>query len=60
MESGTGPWALRHRAPRGAQFTQRYPSSIPAEQVYVINGIEAATVMPRGTLLKRVVGGVGR
>lgn len=44
----------------GAQFTQRYPSSIPAEQVYVINGIEAATVMPRGTLLKRVVGGVGR
>ncbi len=44
----------------GAQFTQRYPSSIPAEQVYVINGIQAATVMPRGTLLKRVVGGVGR
>lgn len=44
----------------GAQFTQRYPSSIPAEQVYVINGIDAATVMPRGTLLKRVVGGVGR
>ena len=44
----------------GAQFAQRYPSSIPAEQVYIINGIEATTVVPRGTLLKRVVGGVGR
>jgi predicted Zn-dependent protease len=43
----------------GATFVQRYPSSIPAEQVYIINGIEAATSIPRGTLLKRVMGGVG-
>jgi predicted Zn-dependent protease len=44
----------------GAQFAQRFPSSIPAEQVYIINGIEATTTLPRGTLVKRVVGGVAR
>ncbi len=41
----------------GAAFVQRWPSTIPAEQVYIINGIEAATTLPRGTLLKRVTGG---
>lgn len=40
------------------QFTQRYPSSIPAEQVYIINGVQASTLIPKGTLFKRVVGGL--
>lgn len=39
-------------------FTQRYPSSIPAAQVYIINGVDASTSFPRGTLVKRVTGGV--
>ena len=42
----------------GLVFTQRFPSSIPAEQVYIINGIEATTSMPRGAIMKRVVGGL--
>jgi len=42
----------------GATFVQRYPSSISAEQVYIINGMTATTSIPRGTLVKRVVGGV--
>lgn len=42
----------------GQAFVQRYPSSIPAEEVYIINGIDASTSLPRGTLLKRVTGGV--
>ena len=42
----------------GATFVQRYPSSIPAEQVYIANGIDANTSLPQGTLMKRVVGGV--
>ena len=41
-------------------FVQRYPSSIPAQQVYIINGVEANTTLPRGTLVKRVTGGVQR
>jgi predicted Zn-dependent protease len=42
----------------GQVFAQRYPSSIPVEQVYIINGIEATTSMPRGAMMKRVVGGI--
>ncbi len=42
----------------GQAFTRAYPSSIPAEEVYVINGIVAGTNLPRGMLMKRVVGGV--
>ena len=42
----------------GQSFIQRYPSSIPAEEVYLINGIDASTSLPRGTVLKRVVGGL--
>ena len=42
----------------GATFVQRYPSSIPAEQVYIANGIDANTTLPQGTLMKRIVGGV--
>lgn len=48
------------QAMTGQQFAQRYPSSVTAEQVYIINGIEAGTALPRGMVLKRVVGGVGR
>lgn len=44
----------------GAQFAQRYASSAPAAQLYIINGIEATTSLPRGMVLKQVVGGVGR
>jgi predicted Zn-dependent protease len=44
----------------GQQFVQRYPSTVPADRVYVINGIEAGTSLPRGMTLKRVVGGIGR
>lgn len=42
----------------GQTFVQRFPSSIPAEQVYIINGMDASTNIPRGSLMKRVVGGV--
>ncbi len=42
----------------GQTFTQRYPSSIDASQVYIINGIEANTSLPRGAVVKRVVGGL--
>jgi hypothetical protein len=42
----------------GLVFTQRFPSSISAEQVYIINGIEATTSVARGRIMKRVVGGL--
>ncbi len=42
----------------GQAFTQRYPSSVPAEEIYIINGIQAGTNLSRGMLLKRVVGGL--
>lgn len=42
----------------GQTFGQRFPSSIPVEQLYIINGIDAGTNVARGTILKRVVGGL--
>lgn len=42
------------QAMTGAQFVQRYPSAVPAEAVYIANGIEANTTLPRGTLVKRI------
>lgn len=42
----------------GAQFVQRYPSSVSAELVYIINGMDGSTNIPRGTLVKRVTGGM--
>ena len=42
----------------GQGFTQRYPSSVPADEIYIINGIQAGTNLSRGMLLKRVVGGL--
>jgi predicted Zn-dependent protease len=45
------------RIPRAmtiAQFHQAYPSTIPVEQVALINGADASTTLPAGTLVKRV------
>ena len=36
------------------QFHQTYPSTIPVAQVALINGVEANTTLPAGTLVKRV------
>lgn len=45
------------QAMTGAQFVSRYPSSVAAEEVLLINGLEATTPVAKGTLLKRVTGG---
>ena len=45
------------RLPRAmtiAQFHQAYPSTIPVEQVALINGADVSTTLPAGTLVKRV------
>ncbi|HET9451944.1 MAG TPA: M48 family metalloprotease, partial [Aggregicoccus sp.] len=39
------------------QFHQRYPSTVPLEQVALINGLKAQDSVPAGRTLKRVVGG---
>ncbi|HEV8453997.1 MAG TPA: M48 family metalloprotease [Gemmatimonadales bacterium] len=40
------------------QFNAQYPSSVPIEQVAIINELEGpSTVLPAGRLVKRVVGG---
>jgi predicted Zn-dependent protease len=40
------------------QFNSQYPSSIPIEQLAIINELEGpASVIPAGRTLKRVVGG---
>lgn len=44
----------------GLAFTQRHPSTIPAAQVYIMNGIDAGTNLSRGTVMKRVIGGLSR
>jgi predicted Zn-dependent protease len=41
----------------GQTFAQRFPSSVPAETVYIINEMDATTNLPRGAVVKRVVGG---
>lgn len=45
-------------AMNGQTFTQRYPSTVDAAQVYIINAIDATTALPKGAVLKRVVGGL--
>ena len=41
-----------------AQFNQEYPSTCTIEQLAVINEVEGPeSVVPRGRMLKRVVGG---
>ena len=45
------------RLPRAmtiAQFHQAYPSTIPVEQVALINGVDASATLPSGSLVKRV------
>ena len=37
-----------------AQFNQRYPSSIPVEEVAIINGVETSTSLEAGRMVKRV------
>jgi predicted Zn-dependent protease len=40
------------------QFNGQYPSTIPIEQLAIINGLEGPTsVVPAGQTVKRVVGG---
>jgi predicted Zn-dependent protease len=39
------------------KFHSTYPSSIPLDQVALINGLQPSSVIPAGTLIKRVVGG---
>jgi predicted Zn-dependent protease len=41
-----------------AQFYAQYPSSIPLEQVALINGLDKNGTIPAGHWVKRVVGGV--
>ena len=41
-----------------AQFNQQYPSTIPIEELAIINELEGPeSVIPRGRTVKRVVGG---
>lgn len=41
------------------QFNQQYPSSIPLEELAIINELESPqTAVPQGRVLKRVVGGM--
>ena len=45
------------RLPRAmtiTEFHQAYPSTIPVAQVALINGVDATTTIPAGTLVKRV------
>jgi predicted Zn-dependent protease len=50
------------RVPEGmtiAEFADRYPSTVPAEQVALLNRRALSESVPAGTRLKRVVGGPG-
>ncbi|MEN8164870.1 MAG: peptidase M48, partial [Acidobacteriota bacterium] len=38
------------------QFNRKHPSTIELEALAVLNGIEASEVLPKGMLVKRVVG----
>jgi predicted Zn-dependent protease len=49
------------RAPRTMtieQFNAQYPSSVPLEQVMIINELHPGDQIRQGQLVKRVVGGV--
>ena len=39
------------------EFYQAYPSSVPVDEVALINGVEKSSVLTRGMLVKQVVGG---
>ena len=40
------------------EFNRQYPSTVPVEQVAIINGVNPGGVISAGTTAKRVVGGV--
>lgn len=39
------------------EFYQAYPSTVPVEEIALINGVQKSTVLTRGMLVKQVVGG---
>ena len=41
-----------------AEFNRQFPSSVPVEQIAIINGVDAGGSLQGGTMAKRVVGGV--
>jgi predicted Zn-dependent protease len=43
------------RAMTLAQFYAQYPSTVPVEQIALINGIAASETIPSGTMVKRVM-----
>jgi predicted Zn-dependent protease len=45
------------RAMTLAEFDRRYPSQIAVERLALLNGVDVATTLPQGRLVKRVVGG---
>lgn len=42
------------------QFNERYPSTVPIEEVAMVNQAEPYTAFAEGDLIKRIVGGVSR
>lgn len=38
------------------RFDQRYPSTVPLEELLLINGLEPGAVLTAGSRVKRVVG----
>lgn len=42
------------------EFYRRYPSTVPVEEIAIINGLEPGGRLVGGQMAKRVVGGVGR
>ncbi|MBZ4416323.1 M48 family metalloprotease [Myxococcus sp. RHSTA-1-4] len=40
------------------QFQERYPSTIPVEELALINGVQPGDTLPAGQTVKRVTGGV--
>ena len=40
------------------QFYSQYPSSLPLDQVSLINGVDKGGMLRAGTEVKRVIGGI--
>ena len=41
-----------------AEFNRQFPSTVPVEEIAIINGVDAGGSLQGGTMAKRVVGGV--
>jgi hypothetical protein len=41
----------------GDEFVRAYPSTVPAEDVLLANQVTPAETLPRGRLMKQIVGG---